>query len=549
MIFEEFLDIVKSEEPTDITSDLERTSTSGFEQGVNRSSKITLSDGEQYLLKLGKDEHISKWRLIPKNEQYKREVAAYKLDEMLGWNLVPETKLVVIDGNLGSAQFWLNNVVHIKNIDEFVQNLDEDLSWKIGLTDFIQGENDRHSGNILWDKKYNRSWLIDNGYSFPYISSKPNPQSLILSRFALKIQNKEIPEKYLKDIRDLYFRLTEKNEIQELLDEPSYLEFITRIEELLTRKKAFLENYRVIPKLEKIPPSVNLEQLDIYSWVDEVLNKAKFKIEGKLPYGTKNIGYRIVYDTYNSLRDTIDSYLKTMTSSLNENVIVEGLIQTLEKWQTDINKKIQVPIEELFKRGYAAGIIDSNVSKDMSLIDRLALEFITKHPEGILSTLKTFGEDLRIKFKEIISAHFADEKKALSIFTLAEDLNKQVASEKWKLMRIARTETNKIVNCGRLLGWSKDPYRFEYEYSWQDSSDDRTKEISKWRRINSPYTFVEIAFLWENQKQMLDDHWENDIYNNRCTSSRKPIHQEFRGNRFLGQEDKFEKVLDLGFEY
>jgi len=301
--------------------------------------------------------------------------------------------------------------------------------------------------------------------------------------------------------------------------------------------------------LLKVPPKINLEQIDVYSWVDDVLNKAQFKIEGKLPAGTKTIGYQLVYDIFNSLQEAVGSYMKNLSPGVNQNIIVEGLIQELEKWQDGINKGIQVPIEELFKRGLAAGFIDSKVTKNYTLVDKILLEFITKHPEGILPTLKTFNEELKTKFKEIITSHFADPKKSLSIWTLTDDLGEGIKAEKWQLMRIARTEVSKIAGAGRVIGWSKDPYKYFYQYFWNNASDNRTKKISIERGQMNPLTFDEASFLWQHQEQLLDDgKWHGDQYNQRCTLSRYPIDEEFKGNRFLGREEQFRKTLALELE-
>jgi len=178
--------------------------------------------------------------LVPVYEQYKREVAAYLIDKILGWNIVPETKLVKVKGQEGSAQKWIKSAVHVRNvIDDFVAKLNEDSSWKIGLFDFIIGNDDRHSGNSMWDAENNKIIAIDNGYAFPYVSSSKNPRSIILSRFALKIKNKDIPQKYLEDIKRLYLKMIEENEVMDILDEPSFLEFVNRLEELLFRKLSY----------------------------------------------------------------------------------------------------------------------------------------------------------------------------------------------------------------------------------------------------------------------------------------------------------------------
>jgi len=98
---------------------------------------------------------------------YKREVAAYRLSEALGWDIVPET--VLRDGPLGigSLQRWIE-----ADFDQHYYTLyeDDDRRWldqlrTICAFDLLANSTDRKAGHCLLGPD-GRVRGIDNGLSF-----------------------------------------------------------------------------------------------------------------------------------------------------------------------------------------------------------------------------------------------------------------------------------------------------------------------------------------------------------------------------------------------
>jgi hypothetical protein len=116
------------------------TSTTGGLTGVNRSYILEFENGTRGIFKNRDGEHISTWRYIPPHTLYKREVAAYELDQMLGWNLVPATAMITHKNEVGSVQAWQEDATASRPIKYYS---DEDI-WKAGLLDLLICNSDRH---------------------------------------------------------------------------------------------------------------------------------------------------------------------------------------------------------------------------------------------------------------------------------------------------------------------------------------------------------------------------------------------------------------------
>ncbi len=97
---------------------------------------------------------------------YKREVAAYRLAQQLGWPNVPETH-VVPDGphGVGSLQRFVE-----ADFEHHYFSLLEDQSlhqqfWEIAVFDVVANNADRKSGHCLVDAA-RKIWAIDHGLCF-----------------------------------------------------------------------------------------------------------------------------------------------------------------------------------------------------------------------------------------------------------------------------------------------------------------------------------------------------------------------------------------------
>jgi hypothetical protein len=114
------------------------------------------------------------WRALPPgvhrgfSESYRAEIAAYELDKLLKMDMVPPSVERQIQGNKGSAQLWVENVVDAT--DPTPPLPPEKTHWEAQLVrmtmfDTLIGSRDRNRRNMLRDRSWNLI-LLDHSRSF-----------------------------------------------------------------------------------------------------------------------------------------------------------------------------------------------------------------------------------------------------------------------------------------------------------------------------------------------------------------------------------------------
>ncbi len=151
-------------------------------EGKTKPLKLLLEkDGKQlkavfkYVNKSGKT--IRK-RFYGGGDRYQHEMAAYRLDRMLGIGLVPVTVEREIDGVKGSVQLWIDNMVSALQLNERevvyqgVCNVTAQADL-MNAFDFLIHNSDRNQTNIVFTKHDWQIWFIDHTRSFGTVLSKP----------------------------------------------------------------------------------------------------------------------------------------------------------------------------------------------------------------------------------------------------------------------------------------------------------------------------------------------------------------------------------------
>ena len=145
------------------------------EQPFSKREAVT----EPYVLTLEKDGVTKKalWknpegRMKGFMENWKWEIAAYRLDKYLGLNMVPPTVERRFQENRGSCQFWVDHEMSLK---DKVENKIKTPSYKIfplnrayyiqRAFDNLIANEDRHQNQFLFTKDW-RMILIDHSRSF-----------------------------------------------------------------------------------------------------------------------------------------------------------------------------------------------------------------------------------------------------------------------------------------------------------------------------------------------------------------------------------------------
>jgi hypothetical protein len=120
---------------------------------------------------------------------YKAEIAAYQLDKLLKMDMVPPSVERRLDGNLGAAQLWVENVVPLTAGASPIES--ERARWNDQLTrmamfDDLIGNEYRNMANVLRDDAWNVI-LIDHSAAFPGTADVPQKLRRIDKAFWARI--------------------------------------------------------------------------------------------------------------------------------------------------------------------------------------------------------------------------------------------------------------------------------------------------------------------------------------------------------------------------
>ncbi len=154
-------------------------------------------------------------------ENWKWEIAAYKLDKLLGLNMVPPTVEREFGGDRGSAQLWIEGCFTLK---DKVQKKIKTPSYKVfhfnrayylqRAFDNLIANEDRHQNQYLITEDF-RMLLIDHSRSFR--TSGKFTKSLIFSKTTGK-EMKQLPVVFVEKLRALDFAMI-KEAVGEYLNE------------------------------------------------------------------------------------------------------------------------------------------------------------------------------------------------------------------------------------------------------------------------------------------------------------------------------------------
>jgi hypothetical protein len=152
-------------------------------------------------------------------DSYLFNLAAYKLDRLLGLNMVPVTVVRYYRGKKGSWSWWVDDTAMTEkdriekkleppNLDEWNQQM-----YIVRVFDQLIFNTDRNLGNLVIDKDW-QMWMIDHSRAFRTNPDLPEPNNLVKCDRELLAKMKALDKPALK--RELGKYLTD-GEIQELL--------------------------------------------------------------------------------------------------------------------------------------------------------------------------------------------------------------------------------------------------------------------------------------------------------------------------------------------
>jgi hypothetical protein len=171
-------------------------------------------------LKKGDIERSGAWK-NPKGiqegylEGWQYEIAAYRMDKLLGLNMVPPTVEREFNGKSGSLQLWIEN--EMSDLERMEKNIKipppvsgrwEKMKYLVRAFDCLIANEDRTQQNIRYTKDW-QTIIIDHSRSFR--SSKEFTKKLMYGKNGLKMAGdrpllfRQLPRAFVEKIKALNF--------------------------------------------------------------------------------------------------------------------------------------------------------------------------------------------------------------------------------------------------------------------------------------------------------------------------------------------------------
>jgi hypothetical protein len=196
-------------------------------QGVTNSERATLSDGQQK-----HDAHIQSVEVQTNSftskrgtelnfkDSYKFNIAAYRLDKILGLNMVPVSVERKVGGKSSAITWWVDDKM-FDEVDRKKQGLEppnrdewNKQMYAVRVFDQLIYNTDRNLGNLVIDKQW-RMWMIDHTRAFRLMKGMRNEKDLVMCDRKLLASLRKLDEDTLNEQLRPYLN---KSEIKAMLE-------------------------------------------------------------------------------------------------------------------------------------------------------------------------------------------------------------------------------------------------------------------------------------------------------------------------------------------
>jgi len=264
--------------------------------GVNVTSILYDDIESVWKPKFGEDPNCR--RSIPTGTYYKREVAAYLVDRILGIGLVPPTSIREYKKELGSVQEFKKGYTTWGNSDNSKRNKVTDETWqKLEFLDNLLGHEDRHSGNFMVNDSGDVI-AIDNGLSLGsfYSCRCDSYEKHIYNSDATpelkKIYNNFTYKKLMEIKKAIYISGLIKDEELKNLKDDAWKAFLGRVTNWLNGTDAGLKPDHHTSKSKNYSPG---------TWAEEETIRKSSKLYNKTSVEEVEEEIKKLFEKYNKL--------------------------------------------------------------------------------------------------------------------------------------------------------------------------------------------------------------------------------------------------------
>jgi hypothetical protein len=198
-------------------------------QGVTKPQKVTIKHGEFEISGLFKTESTNikgrgrndSRKLMAIADRWQYEVAAYRIDKIIGLNLVPVTVERTINGTQGSLQFWIDDLV--SELDRETESLSASGWCPLGeqwplmfIFDALIYNDDRTKQNMTYSGDDWMMFLIDNSRAFRTDRGRPKDIRKVELKLSSMLSD-HLESLNKENLGASVGRLLERSQIQALL--------------------------------------------------------------------------------------------------------------------------------------------------------------------------------------------------------------------------------------------------------------------------------------------------------------------------------------------
>ncbi len=198
-------------------------------EGVTKPQKVTIQHGDVQIAGLFKSESTNikgrgrtdQRRLIGVSDRWQYEVAAYRIDKLIGLDLVPVTVARTINGTEGSLQFWIEGLVN--ELKRETKSLSASGWCPLGeqwplmfIFDVLIYNEDRTKQNMAYSGDDWMMFLIDNSRAFRTDRGRPQDARKVELKVSPMLADR-LDTLTSENVRASEGNLLERSQVQALL--------------------------------------------------------------------------------------------------------------------------------------------------------------------------------------------------------------------------------------------------------------------------------------------------------------------------------------------
>jgi len=179
---------------------------------------------------------------------------------------------------------------------------------------------------------------------------------------------------------------------------------------------------------------------------------------------------------YEASIDRVISRIGAGMSGAEVKALIDSEMSTLD---VKLSRRARTFVEAVYRKGLDQAAKDAHIKIAFDARDEDAVDYLMTRWSGVTTTLPEFTQANRDRFSEIIEGAYRDPGK-FNLQDMTKQMREASEAERFKLERIARTETTVISNNGRMNGYLKAPGYADMKYSWSCAPDacERCQEIA-----------------------------------------------------------------------